>query len=161
MQGRRVSYARGGCRKAGRQTAKIPKCLNEKQRHTHSHTHLAVGVARSALCVVGANPHLILKFEGVEDNFCTTCHSQRATAAAKGGGRSSSRGGEVQGSCYRRATPAAAAAPFIECSHIKIFYGKARERIADKEYIQGQGKGGAAAAAVAKWRYRYRTSPER
>jgi len=24
------------------------------------------------LCVVGANPHLILKFEGVEDNFCTT-----------------------------------------------------------------------------------------
>jgi len=21
------------------------------------------------LCVVGANPHLILKFEGVEDNF--------------------------------------------------------------------------------------------
>lgn len=59
-----------------------------KSSDTHTHTHIDTHIdthshlARSALCVVGANPHLILKFEGVEDNFCTTCHSHRAAAVA-------------------------------------------------------------------------------
>lgn len=82
-------------RKKAMQTAKIPdpKCLNEKQRrqrrkgeHTQDQprpgsigkTQSGAGVGKLGLglelelCVVGANPHLILKFEGVEDNFCTT-----------------------------------------------------------------------------------------
>lgn len=108
--------------------------MKSSDTHTHTRTHLDTHthLARSALCVVGANPHLILKFEGVEDNFCTTCHSHRAAAAA-----AAAEEAKATAAAAEDAKPAAA--PFIECSHIKIFYGEARKDCRQEVYPGGLG----------------------
>lgn len=86
MRGIKAPETRNAKEDAGDTDTKDPPSalMKSNSKHTYRHTFFGRegGGGRTpskdlpwrevGRYVVGANPHLILKFEGVEDNFCTT-----------------------------------------------------------------------------------------